>query len=127
MSKIKNITGEDRIALLEGAGSGRLVLKGQEIDVPDERVTTYTQLEGSWAPADDRARELHQQMLDELAEWIAATEPPAELEEPAGNASRDEWAAYVLAAGLATEDDLNDAESKPLGRDQIRDTYKKGA
>ncbi|MFC6045738.1 hypothetical protein ACFP8W_06950 [Nocardioides hankookensis] len=123
--KIKNITGEELIALLEGGPAGRLVHKGQTIDVPVERVTMYTQAESSWEPADDVARELHQDMLDELAEWLQALEPDAPVEEPGGNAGREVWAKYVVAAGLATEDDLVDNEDKPLGRDQIRDTYSK--
>jgi hypothetical protein len=42
--------------------------------------------------------------------------------EPAGNASREEWAAYARSKG-ATDEDLLDADGKPLGRDALRDKY----
>jgi hypothetical protein len=41
---------------------------------------------------------------------------------PAGNASRDEWAAYALASGAA-EADLLDDDGEELGRDALRDKY----
>lgn len=53
-----------------------------------------------------------------LAEQGARTALPV----PAGNASRDDWAAYARSVG-ATEDDLTGDDGQPLGRDAIRDTY----
>jgi hypothetical protein len=45
---------------------------------------------------------------------------PADLEEqPAGNASRDDWRAYALTQG-ATEDEVED-----LSRNDLRDLYGK--
>lgn len=43
-------------------------------------------------------------------------------EEPAGNASRDEWADYARSQG-ATDEDLVDEDSKDLGRDALREKY----
>lgn len=43
-------------------------------------------------------------------------------EEPAGNASGAEWAAYARTRG-ATDEDLVDADGKPLGRDALREKY----
>lgn len=52
---------------------------------------------------------------------------PAVLEtlgsaEPAGNASREEWASYARSKG-ATDEDLLDGDGQPLGRDALRDQY----
>lgn len=107
--KVKNISGEDRIV------QGRLVLKGATLDVDLDDVWSYTQQEPNWAPADDEAKAIHD---DAYATHHAVEEALAEDERPAGNASRDVWATYVLAANLATEGDIKD-----MGRDEIRDTY----
>lgn len=107
--KVKNISGEDRIV------QGRLVLRGAVLDVEPDEVWSYTCQEPNWAPADDEAQAVHD---DAYATAHAVEEALAEDERPAGNASRDVWAAYVLAAGLATEDEITD-----LTRDQLRDTY----
>jgi hypothetical protein len=42
--------------------------------------------------------------------------------EPAGNASAADWAAYARTRG-ATDEDLVDAEGKPLKRDALREKY----
>ncbi|WP_374457713.1 hypothetical protein [Nocardioides sp.] len=98
--KVKNVSGEARIT------DGRLVLPGADIEVED--VYAYTCQEPNWAPADDEAKAAHEAALAALEE---PTKPP-------GNASREAWAEYVLAAELATEDDIKD-----MSRDQLRDTY----
>lgn len=116
--KIRNVSGESRSI---GHAGGRLVLKGATLDVPLEEVYGYTQQDSIWEPADADAQsahdEAHADYQRRLAEDLGLADP--EPEQPAGNASRDDWAGYVLAAGLATEDDL-----EGLNRDQIRDTYK---
>lgn len=56
----------------------------------------------------------------------AAPAPPAPgATEPAGNASRDDWAAYARTQG-ATDADLVDGDGEPLGRDQLREKYGTG-
>lgn len=45
-----------------------------------------------------------------------------ESDEPAGNASGADWAAFARTRG-ATDEDLVDAEGKPLGRDALREKY----
>lgn len=128
--KIKNISGEDRtIGATAGAPGGRLVLKGAKIEVDAAEVYLYTQQETLWAPADKDAEAAHAAGHAAYLERLAAENPaPApdededqgdDLAEPAGNASRDEWAAYVVGRELATEDEIAD-----LSRDEIRDTYK---
>lgn len=112
MAKIKNVSGSDRIA---GAPLGRLVLAGADLEVPASEVYTYTCQEPNWAPADDEARAAHDE-ADAIAN--AVEEALDEDRHPAGNASRDVWAEYVLAAELAAEDDIKD-----MSRDQLRDTY----
>ncbi|MDP9820389.1 hypothetical protein [Nocardioides massiliensis] len=42
--------------------------------------------------------------------------------EPAGNASREDWAAYAVTQG-AEEKDLVDDKGEPLGRDELRAKY----
>lgn len=120
MSKIKNTSGESLLVPWLG---GRLVLAGAEVEVPAGDVFAYTQQEHTWAPADAEATEIHDGVLSDLAELIDAeqtqTAESAGTLEPAGNASREEWATYVLTAGLATDDEIAD-----LNRDQLRDTYK---
>lgn len=109
MAKVKNISGVDRIV------QGRLVLAGMVLEVPADEVWSYTCQETNWAPADDEATEVHDAAY---ATHHAVEEALEDDERPAGNASREVWAAYVVAAGLATEDDITD-----MSRDQLRDTY----
>lgn len=80
MSKIKNTSGEDLLVPWLG---GRLVLAGQAVEVPISDVTAYTQQEATWAPADDEARRLHEEMLEGIAALTApiATDPPGEVVE----------------------------------------------
>ena len=112
MSKIRNVSGQDLSVPWLG---DRLVVAGQVVDVPAEDVYAYTQQAG-WDPADDEAQTLHA-AGEEHAEEIEAV-VSGEAEEPSGNASREEWATYVVAKGLATEEQL-----EGLNRNQIRDTY----
>lgn len=107
MPQIKNVSGDDLVVPWLG---GRLVLAGQVVDVDEGDVYAFTCQEPNWAPADDAAQAEH-----DAAEAEANPEP---VEKPAGNASRDLWAAYVVAAGLATEEQIAD-----MSRDQLRDTY----
>lgn len=44
-------------------------------------------------------------------------------DEPAGNASTEEWATYAREVKGATDEDLVDADGKPLGRDALRDKF----
>lgn len=48
--------------------------------------------------------------------------PVVGVEEPAGNASRDDWAAYAKAKG-ATDEDLVDKDGKDLGQRALREKY----
>ena len=109
MAKVKNISGDDRLV------QGRLVLAGAVLEVPADEVWSYTCQEANWAPADEEATAVHDEAY---AVAHAVEEALEEHEPPAGNASREVWAQYVLAAGLATEDDITD-----MSRDELRDTY----
>lgn len=51
-------------------------------------------------------------------------EPPAGPEQPAGNASADEWEAYARKLG-ASDADLLDEDGEPLGRNALRDKFGK--
>jgi hypothetical protein len=42
--------------------------------------------------------------------------------EPAGNASVEAWTSYARSKG-ASDEDLLDADGKPLGRDALRDQF----
>lgn len=120
MAKIKNVSGEDLVVPVLG---GRLVQAGQVIEVPDELVYSFTQQEPNWRPDGDAAETAHEEghraYLERagLVETEGGEEVPV-TEEPAGNASREEWAAYAVGAGLATPEELDGK-----GRDEIRDTY----
>lgn len=119
MAKIKNISGEP---LVVPALGGRMVLAGQEVEVSEEDVYGFTCQTSTWAPVGDEARAAHDEADEQYHERVAEESGPeaaAALEQPAGNASRDAWAEWVVAAGLATSDDVAD-----LGRDEIRDTYR---
>ncbi|HEY1118753.1 MAG TPA: hypothetical protein VGE43_13655 [Acidimicrobiales bacterium] len=73
----------------------------------------------------DPAAETLQEDPNEAASLLAG-DPPAEsvqTEQPAGNASRDEWAAYALSLDGVTDADLVDDEGKDLGRDALREKY----
>lgn len=132
MPTIKNVSGEDRIVPALG---GRFVKAGQQIEVAEDQVYGFTQQTDVWAPVDAPAEQAHvdghDAYLERRSEELGGVPvdnagaripppDPSELEEPAGNASREEWVDYVLTAQLATEDDL---EGK--GRDEIRDAYRK--
>lgn len=62
--KIKNTSGEDLLVPWLG---GRLVIAGAVVEVPADTVTAYTQQESTWAPADDEAQALHDEMLEGIA------------------------------------------------------------
>lgn len=114
--KIKNVSGEDLLVPWLGH---RLVSKGQVVEVEEEQVYNFTQ-QSIWEPADEDAQNVHdeaEKVYAPLAEALAG-EP---LEVPARNATREAWATYVVAAGLAP--DLESLDGK--GRDQIRDEFSK--
>ena len=113
MPKIKNATGEDRILPWL---HDRLVLAGQVVEVNADDVYAYTCQVG-WEPADDEAKGLTDAAA-KVDEEVAAV-ISGEVGEPAGNASRDEWVAYVTGTSKATPNELDG-----LSRDEIRDTYK---
>lgn len=53
----------------------------------------------------------------------AFTEPTPVVEEPAGNASREDWVGYAVSVKGATPEDLVDADGKDLGRDALREKF----
>jgi hypothetical protein len=53
---------------------------------------------------------------------LVKVEPEATLEEPAGNAARDDWADFAKSKG-ATDADLVDKDGKALTRDALREKY----
>ena len=107
MPKIKNVTGEDRTLPWL---NDRLVLAGQEIEVSDADVYSYTQQVG-WDPADDDAEAI----TDKLAKTDAkVAEARASNEKPPGNASREDWAAYAVSKGV---------DPAARTRDEIRDLF----
>ena len=112
MAQIQNISGEAR----DVPGLGLIVEAGQIVDVPDDDVYAYTQQAGMWAPIGD-AQGIHDAQV-EAYEQLAAAEATTNPTPPARNASREEWATYVIAADLANPEDL-----EGLGRNEIRDTY----
>lgn len=59
---------------------------------------------------------------DELGFDLVEREEVAVEHEPAGNANREEWAAYARLKG-ATDEDLVDEDGKDLGRDVLREKY----
>lgn len=72
----------------------------------------------------DPAAETLQEDPNEAASLLAG-DPPEESvqsEQPAGNASRDEWAEYARTQG-ASDADLVDEDGKDLGRDTLREKY----
>ena len=117
MGKIKNVSGEDLVVPWLG---GRLVVAGQAVEVPDDEVYAYTQQTSTWAPGDEAAEKAHD---DAHAEYLAQLSPVEQVtaEPPAGNASREAWAEFALAAGK-TEHELDG-----LSRDQIRDMFTDGS
>lgn len=99
MAMIRNVSGEARAVPWEG----RIVDDGEVLAVPVEDVWAYTQQAGVWEPADEAAQAVHDE---------------AGTSRPRGNASREEWVRWVVAKGLAAEQDLEN-----LTRDELRDTY----
>lgn len=124
MAKIQNVSGDDRTVPSLG---GRLVLADQIVEVPDDAVYGFTQQTDVWAPAGEGAQEAHDAghaaYLERRSAELGGVEvddngapiPPAPLVEPAGNAKRDEWADYVVRAGLADEE-----TAAGLNRDELR-------
>lgn len=104
MPQIRNVSSESRDVPWEG----RTVPAGEVLTVPDADVYAYTQQDGLWEPADEAAQSAHDRA-------VAVLERP---DRPRGNASREEWMAYVVQHNLATEGDITD-----LSRDELRDTY----
>lgn len=115
MATIRNKSGIDLIVPWLG---DRLVLSGQRVEVPDEDVYAYTQQEATWEAVDDSAKSLTDEGAAQAEAAANGTATTAAAEPPPGNASRDEWAAYVTGRGLATPDEL-----EGRGRDSLRDEY----
>lgn len=85
---------------------------------------TYRQLSNNYTAAEQHETFVEAFLVDHEAALIAGghIERVDPDEVPAGNAKREEWAAYALAHG-ASEDDLIDEDGKELGRDELRDKY----
>lgn len=123
MGNIRNVSGQ--ALFVPGFG----ILDDQDVaEVPDDTVYAYT-ASANFEPVGSSTEALHQAGATEEAERVAAEQAergvaPAgdvdesSLEQPAGNAAREEWARYVVTAGLATAEEL-----EGLGRDQIRDKF----
>lgn len=56
MSKVRNVSGEDRVVPALG---GRLVVAGAVVDVDPAEVYGFTVQESNWAPADEEAQAAH--------------------------------------------------------------------
>lgn len=113
--KVKNVSGEDVVVPWLGS---RLVLAGQVVDVPEGDVYAYTQTP-LWEPADKGAESAHKAAHEDYERRAGFEPTPDEVPEaPGKNASREEWAAYVIGSGHATAEQIDG-----LGRDEIRDTY----
>lgn len=112
MATIKNKTGEDR--LLPWLGD-RLVLAGQVVDVPDDDVYAYTQQEG-WEPVDEAARTRHEHAhaADEATAKVLA----GHMQQPAGNAAKGEWLAWVVGSSRAPA-----SAAARMSRDELREAY----
>lgn len=112
MAQIRNTSGGDLFVPPLG---DRLVMAGQVVEVPDADVYGFTQ-QDAWDAVDEAAKAAHDEATTAYA---AVTEQVATgPQEPARSASRAAWEAYVLAATLATPDEIAD-----LTRDELRDTY----
>jgi hypothetical protein len=98
MSTIKNISGEPRFV----PGLGRVVLEGQEVEVPADVVTAYTQQEQTWAPADDEAQDLHDEMLEGIAALLV--DEVAADGDDSDDSDGAQGGARAVVAGLATAD-----------------------
>lgn len=127
MAKIRNTSGQ---ALELPWLDFRLVHDGQVVDVPDADVYAYTQQasvlpnedgelvrRANWEPIGEETEQLHEAAAI-VAEAAQFAINGVVLTEPAGNASRVEWGAFVVAGGLAEPEEL-----AQLTRDEIRDEY----
>jgi hypothetical protein len=112
MGRIRNVSGERLEVPAMGA---RVILPNQVVEVSDDDVYSYTQQTTTWAPADVDTTTLHDEDEARYVRLLEQTDDPVA---PSGNASRDEWVTYVVAARLASEGEL-----EGLGRDAIRDQY----
>lgn len=82
---------------------GAIVESDAVVDVATDHARVLLEQDRNWQPADDEAAALlHAEQIDKA---------------PAGNASRETWAAYATEQG-ATSDALDG-----MTRDEIRDTY----
>jgi hypothetical protein len=62
------------------------------------------------------------EQLEEAAAAAGYRLIPVEVEEPKGNASREEWANFAKSKG-ASDEDLLDEDGEELGRDALREKY----
>jgi hypothetical protein len=65
---------------------------------------------------------LSYEQLEVAAEAAGYRLIPLEVEEPKGNASREEWANFAKSKG-ASDEDLLDDNGEELGRDALRDKF----
>lgn len=103
MAKIKNVSGEHRYVPALG---GRLVMKGQEVDLPEgAEVFGYTCQTETWAPADEEAQAAHDAATAEPDDLTKLTKPQlveyASVHDIAIDASAKK--AEILDAILAAE------------------------
>lgn len=113
MPLIRNVSGEAR----DVPALGRLVGDGEVLAVPSGDVYAYTVQAGTWEPADDQAQGEHDRDAHVEAVVTEVLDPSTPAAHPAGNDTRDVWAAFAIAKG-ASEADVHD-----LTRDQLRETY----
>lgn len=117
MPLIRNISGEDR----QVPWLGRVVFDEQTVEVPADQVCNFTQQESNWAPADGHAEALHAEMLEGIADLIAASNPAAELVE---ESNADD---LVKALGSMDADEVDALVAAENARPRPRKTVLKAA
>ena len=123
--KIRNISGEDRIAGLDTPLRGRLVEATQVVEVPVEDVYSFTVATSTWEPADEAAQAAHDKGAAEELERVRAElgdayvkEADAAAHPPKKNAGVGEWREWVVATGALTEE-----QAAELSRQELIDNY----
>ncbi|MFI5839450.1 hypothetical protein ACIA8K_07020 [Catenuloplanes sp. NPDC051500] len=108
-------------------------LRGETVDIPGDDDLERGERLDAFATAKDlvdgtpfamflaaRRAALGESPVPELPDEPADSEQPDELEKPAANASRKDWAAYAASQGAPDEET---AEQGGLTRDQLREKY----
>lgn len=93
---------------------------GYQVTVPLAQVRrtdgSYVHVyEGGLLPADVAPDVLAHLVDGNLVVEVSVDEP---VDEPAGNASHDDWVAYAVSQGMSED------EAEALSRDELRDLYK---